>query len=193
MLRIWHVWNIQCRGGRPCPPAREVVRMELRIAGVIPESIVDGPGIRFVIFAQGCNHYCPGCQNPHTHPLDQGKLVATEEIFQEIRAHKLLKGVTFSGGEPFLQPQAFAELGRMVKKHGLDLTVYTGFLFEELLALADLNPAIRDLLELTDLLVDGPFLLEEIDLSLPYRGSRNQRLIKVQESLGRRKVAQLAL
>ncbi len=167
--------------------------MEIRIAGTIPESIVDGPGIRFVVFAQGCNHYCPGCHNPETHPLNGGKVTTVTELYREIKAHKLLKGVTFSGGEPFLQPAAFAELGRKIKGSGMDLVIYTGYLFEELLALAEMDPVIGELLQLADLLVDGPFLLEERDLSLPYRGSRNQRLIKVQESLYSGRAVQLAV
>lgn len=161
--------------------------MEIRIAGTVAESIVDGPGIRFVVFAQGCQHRCPGCQNPETHPLDGGKLTTVEELFDQIKEQKLLKGVTFSGGEPFLQAPAFAQLGKLVKASGLDLVVYTGYLFEELLAWQKEEPAVGELLEQTDLLVDGPFLLAERDLNLPYRGSRNQRILKVKESLKQRR------
>lgn len=157
--------------------------MKIRIAGTVAESLVDGPGIRFVVFAQGCKHHCPGCHNPETHPLDGGKLTTVEELYDQIKKQKLLRGVTFSGGEPFLQASAFAQLGRLVKASGLDLVVYTGYLFEELLALQKQEPAVGELLEQADILVDGPFLLNERDLSLPYRGSRNQRIIDVKESL----------
>lgn len=162
--------------------------MEIRIAGTVAESVVDGPGIRFTIFAQGCKHHCPGCHNPETHPLSGGQETTVEELYRQIRQQKLIKGVTFSGGEPFLQAPAFAHLARLIKTLGLDLVVYTGFLFEELLALKEKEPAVGELLEQADLLVDGPFILEERDLSLPYRGSRNQRIIKVKESLEQKKL-----
>ena len=150
---------------------------ELRIAGIEPESVVDGEGIRYVVFVQGCPHRCPGCHNPETHPFDGGRVANIQELFEEIRENPLLKGVTFSGGEPFCQPKPLAELARLVHGIGKDVTTYTGYLYEELLNMQD--PDVVDLLAQTDTLIDGPFILAERDLTLPFRGSRNQRIIQL--------------
>lgn len=152
----------------------------VRICGVEPESIVDGRGIRYVVFTQGCPHRCPGCHNPQTHPFDGGKVVDIGELFGEIRENPLLKGVTFSGGEPFCQPEPLAELAKMAHGTGLDVTVYTGYLYEELLAMK--NPAVDALLAQTDTLIDGLFILAERDLTLRFRGSRNQRVIDMNQT-----------
>ena len=106
--------------------------MTVRIAGIVRESIVDGPGIRFVVFTQGCPHHCPGCHNPESHDPKSGYDCEIDKIMTEIEKDPLLKGVTFSGGEPFMQPEPLAELAQKVKEHGLDLFIYTGFLFEDL-------------------------------------------------------------
>jgi len=150
---------------------------EIRIAGIEPESVVDGEGIRYVIFTQGCPHRCPGCHNPETHTFDGGRVADIEELFAEIRENPLLKGVTFSGGEPFCQPKPLAELARRVHGIGRDVTTYTGYLYEDLLKMPD--PDVAALLAQTDTLIDGPFILAEKDLTLPFRGSRNQRIIKL--------------
>jgi anaerobic ribonucleoside-triphosphate reductase activating protein len=157
--------------------------MELRLAGTIKESVVDGPGLRFVVFAQGCRHACKGCHNPETWDPLGGTAVAVEDLLGQIKAEKLIKGVTFSGGEPFLQATPLAWLGREVKKLGLDLITFTGYTWERLLALAQEDRAVEDLLRLTDYLVDSPFILAERDLELAFRGSRNQRIIEVAKSL----------
>lgn len=153
---------------------------ELNVCGVEPESIVDGKGIRFVVFVQGCPHRCPGCHNPQTHPFEGGTPMTVDSLFRRICKNPLLKGVTFSGGEPFCQPGPLAELGRMVHGRGLDVTTYTGYLYEELLDLH--RPGVDALLEQTDILVDGPFLQEQKDLTLHFRGSRNQRVINLCET-----------
>lgn len=162
--------------------------MELQIAGIVKESIVDGPGIRYAVFVQGCPHHCPGCHNPQTHPFEGGRAVTTEEIFGEFQKDPLLKGITFSGGEPFCQAAPLAELAGLVHGIGKDVVVFTGYTYEQLLALED--PAARALLEGTDLLIDGPFLLEEKDLGLRFRGSGNQRLIDMGKT---RKAGKLVL
>lgn len=157
---------------------------KLRIANIIEESIVDGPGVRFVIFAQGCNHHCNGCQNPQTFDLNGGKLVDVNEIFSAVRQNPLLSGVTFSGGEPFLQSDAFCTLARMVKKIGLSVMAYTGYIFEELLTGGkDSSPERVDLIKNIDILVDGPFVLEKKSMDLKFKGSSNQRIIDVKKSL----------
>ena len=152
----------------------------IRIAGIVRESIVDGRGLRFVVFGQGCPHRCPGCHNPQTHDFEGGRWVPIRQIAQEIRKNPLLQGVTFSGGEPFCQISAFAELARQVRAlpGRLDLTVYSGYTYEQLLAL----PGASELLALCDYLVDGPFLLAERDLYLRFRGSRNQRYLDLNRS-----------
>ena len=154
----------------------------LRLAGVVRESIVDGPGIRMTVFGQGCPHRCKGCHNPETHDPEGGYISHPENILKAIDQNPLLQGVTFSGGEPFLQAEAFAELGAEIKKRGLHLVTYTGYTFEQLLAGME-NPGWRELLAVTDMLVDGRFVLEERSLNLLFRGSKNQRLIDVPKSL----------
>lgn len=153
-----------------------------RIAGVTTESIVDGPGIRGTIFFQGCPHACPGCHNLETWRNDGGKEIVISDIIGLLNLNPLVTGVTFSGGEPFQQAPAAAALGKLLRELGLNLWVYTGYTWEFLLN--NLNrPGYQELLNLAEVLVDGPFVLEQRDLSLLFRGSANQRLIKVAESL----------
>lgn len=157
--------------------------MELRIAGIAKESVVDGPGLRFVVFTQGCPHRCPGCHNPHTHDPNGGDLVDTDEILRMVEATKLIRGVTFSGGEPFLQAAPLAFLAGQIKAMDLDIVTYSGYVFEQLVARSSQNGGVRQLLVQTDLLVDGPYRMAERDLGLAFRGSRNQRLVNVPHSL----------
>lgn len=157
--------------------------MEIRIAGTVSESIVDGPGFRYAIFVQGCPHNCPGCHNPQTHDFDGGRLVDTDELFNECIADPLNKGVTFSGGEPFCQPKPLYELGKRFKERGLSLWCYSGWTLEELRAKAEMKDDVTHLLSILDVLVDGRFIEERKSLSLPFRGSDNQRLIDVPLSL----------
>lgn len=152
----------------------------LELAGLVRDSIVDGPGLRTVFFSQGCPHHCPGCHNPETWPFSGGTPAAEEDLFTIVRENPLCRGVTFSGGEPFAQAEGFARLGRMLKEAGYEVASYTGYTFEQLLGG---TPAQRELLETIDVLIDGPFLLEERTLELSFRGSRNQRVLHVPESL----------
>ena len=156
---------------------------KLKIAGIIRESIVDGPGIRFVVFAQGCSHRCPGCHNPQTHDPEGGNWITTDRILEEVAKNPILKGVTFSGGEPFEQPKAMAELAKGVKEMGLDLISYSGYTFEELLEMAEEDKDIRYIIEQCRMIIDGRFIEEQKTLALPFRGSTNQRLVDVQASL----------
>ena len=164
------------------------IKTELRISDIINESIVDGSGIRMVIFAQGCLHHCPGCHNPGTHALSAGRLVDIHSILDSIKKNPLLDGVTLSGGEPFEQAAAFAELAREVQHLGLNIWTYTGYTYEYLHSLKAEHSEWGSLLEQTDILVDGPFKLEEKDLLLPFRGSKNQRIIDVPQSRRQGKV-----
>lgn len=147
----------------------------IKIAGTVDDSIVDGEGYRFAIFVQGCPHHCPGCHNPQTHDFAAGRLEDTEKLYLLIKSNPLLSGVTFSGGEPFCQPEPLTGLARRLHADGLDIWAYTGYTLEQLMAMH--RQEIDDLLAEVDVLVDGPFILAERDLTLPFRGSTNQRII----------------
>ena len=151
------------------------------MAGIAGDSIVDGPGIRTAYFAQGCPHHCEGCHNPETWDFEGGTPMDTETLADIARANPLCRGVTFSGGEPFSQAEGFAELAERLKADGYEIASYTGYTFEHLRDAG--TDAQKRLLSLLDVLVDGPFVLAERSLDLPFRGSRNQRLIDVPKSL----------
>ena len=160
--------------------------MDIRIAGTVDDSIVDGPGFRYTVFTQGCSHHCPGCHNPETHDFAGGRTVDTDAIVAQMRANPLLDGLTLSGGDPMEQPAPCAELARQAHALGLNVWCYTGYTLEQLLQEADPNR--MALLRETDVLVDGPFLLAQRSLELKYCGSRNQRLIDVPASLAQGQV-----
>jgi anaerobic ribonucleoside-triphosphate reductase activating protein len=149
--------------------------MKMRIAGIVDDSIVDGDGLRLSVFTQGCPHHCVGCQNPDTHAASGGRDEDTENILARIDENPLLTGITFSGGEPILQPAPLTRLAKEAHKRGLDVWSYTGYTLEELLAKK--NPAIDALLRVLDVLVDGPYEERLRDLTLNFRGSSNQRII----------------
>lgn len=153
--------------------------MLLRVAGIVNDSIVDGPGIRMTVFVQGCKHNCKGCHNPDTHPLDGGELIDTAEIAARAFDNPLLDGLTFSGGEPFLQCEALTELAGLVRQKGLNVITYTGFVWEELIK----DATALELIKLCSYVIDGPFILEQKSLMLKFRGSKNQRIIDVKASL----------
>lgn len=156
--------------------------VQLRIAGIINESIADGPGIRMVVFTQGCSHSCPGCHNPQTHPYDAGEVLEIEKILNDIKKNPLLDGITLSGGDPFEQASACSILAGEVKKLGLTVITYTGYTYEQLLELSEQREGYAGLLKNTDLLVDGPFILGRKALLLKFRGSANQRIIDMEKT-----------
>ncbi len=152
----------------------------IKISGITPESIVDGEGIRYVIFTQGCPHHCYGCHNPSTHSFEEGKLISVDELLSDIAKNKTyIDGITLSGGEPFCQANQCSIIAREVQKMELSVWCYTGYIFEELLERTEM----LELLQYVDVLVDGPFILEERSLALDFCGSRNQRIIDVRTSL----------
>lgn len=153
----------------------------IEVAGLVPESITDGPGLRFTVFCQGCPHHCFECHNPETWPFEGGTFMSAEEIFAQVQKNPLLKGVTFSGGEPMCQAEGFCALARLLKQSGYEVAVYSGYTFEELYENG--TPAQKELLFLCDVLVDGPFVLSLRNLDLAFRGSSNQRLVNLPESL----------
>ena len=160
---------------------------ELRLSAPVQfDSIVDGEGLRAVIWTQGCPHGCPGCHNPQTHAFDGGTSVASESILEQLKAHFYLDGVTFSGGEPMAQAAACGELAQAVHQLGMNVWCYTGYTWEALMEAQD--PDQRAFLEQIDVLIDGPFLLAQKSLNLRFRGSANQRLIDVKASLKAQRV-----
>ena len=155
----------------------------LRIAGIEPESFVDGPGIRMTIFTQGCHHNCPGCQNPQTHDFNGGHFIDIDEILEMIEENPLLDGITFSGGDPMDQAAALIPLAREIKERGLNLVIFTGYTYERLMDFAPERPDMFELLTFADILIDGPFIMAKKSLEIKFRGSTNQRIIDVQQSL----------
>ena len=155
----------------------------MRIAGLVQDSIVDGPGLRFTVFTQGCVHNCEGCHNPDTHDPRGGTESTASAVIEKMLSNPMTDGVTLTGGEPFLQAAGCAEIAAAAHEKGLNVWTYSGYTFEELLELADKNKDIAALLHGTDVLVDGRFVLGERSLALKWRGSKNQRVIDVLRSL----------
>ncbi len=164
--------------------------MNLRLAGYQVDSIVDGPGVRLALFVQGCSRRCPGCHNPETHDPHGGSDASLDQLIGLIACCRGIDGVTISGGEPFEQATATAALAVRIAQQGLDLAIYSGYTFEELLVKSANDRDVRTMLDAGRLLVDGPFILDEQDLTLPFRGSRNQRLIDLPLSLKKNKAVE---
>lgn len=159
--------------------------MKVKLASDLQEdSIVDGTGIRTVIWFQGCLHNCKGCQNPETHDLDKGFLVDLEDIFESIDNLKYQDGITLSGGDPFFQVEPALEIAKYAHEHNLNVWAYTGFTFEALLK----DKEKMKLLNEVDVLVDGRFMEDKKSLNCKFRGSTNQRIIDVKKSLSSKEV-----
>ncbi len=152
----------------------------LDLAGIVSDSVVDGPGIRVAIFSQGCPHHCPGCHNPETWDFGTGTGIDEETVVEIVKSNPLCRGVTFSGGEPFAQAEGFTKLARLLKEEGYELASYSGYTFEELICG---TPAQRELLGELDILIDGRFEQSLKSLEVPFRGSTNQRVVDVKASL----------
>ena len=155
----------------------------IKIAGIVKESIVDGPGIRLVVFTQGCVHNCEGCHNPETHSFSHGYYMEIEEIINMVKENPLLDGITLTGGEPFHQGRNCAILANKVKAMGLNIVTYTGYTFEEIVNEMEINNSWKELLLATDILIDGKFDIEKKSMLLKFRGSSNQRIIDVKKYL----------
>lgn len=167
--------------------------MKIQIAGIVPESIVDGPGFRYTVFVQGCPHNCPGCHNPDSHDMCGGTSMETGEIISQIEENELIDGVTLSGGEPFAQAEACARIAEAACARGLTVWVYSGYTFEQLLKGAQKREDWASLLAAADVLIDGPYQQENRSLALRFRGSKNQRLIDLPASLASASVVEYAL
>ncbi len=163
---------------------------KIRIAGYVDDSIVDGPGIRFTIFTQGCAHHCFNCHNPETWAFDKGKDVDIDELISKIKRNPLLQGITLSGGDPLYQVSACLELVKKVKElnSDLDIIIYTGFTFEELANNFKKNKDLLSLLKLSDILIDGKYEDSLRDLTLRFRGSSNQRVINLKKTFLEEKI-----
>lgn len=143
------------------------------VMGTVDDSIVDGDGIRFTVFVQGCPHHCVGCHNPQSWEMKQDNMVSLYDLYKVVEDNPLSSGITFSGGEPFLYAPQLAVLAQAVHALGKDVWSFSGWTYEWLAQ----NEHAKALLDNVDVLVDGPFLLTERDLTLKFRGSRNQRVI----------------
>lgn len=166
---------------------------KVRLAGIAYESLVNGPGLRRVLFAQGCNHNCEGCFNQETHGIKGGTLKDMDKIIDDIIGNPLLKGVTFSGGDPLQQADKFAYIAKKLKERELNIWCYTGYTFEYIIEHQNEHKGWTELLEYIDVLVDGPFKIEEKEDGLRFRGSSNQRIIDIPESILKNKVIELKI
>jgi anaerobic ribonucleoside-triphosphate reductase activating protein len=162
----------------------------MRLSGITPESLVDGPGLRYVIFTQGCTHQCPHCHNPETWDTGDGEEYTVKQIVRLIKQQKKTKqGVTFSGGEPFLQAAELAEAALAARKIDWDVVTYTGYTYEELLDLINGgDDGVKALLSATDILIDGRYDHKLRSITLQFRGSSNQRVIDMAKTRERGQV-----
>ncbi|MDO5517879.1 MAG: anaerobic ribonucleoside-triphosphate reductase activating protein [Clostridium sp.] len=163
----------------------------IRLSGIAYESLVNGPGMRRVFFAQGCNHHCKGCFNPDTHDFNGGEERDMDELIKDVLDNPILRGVTFSGGDPWEQADKFAYMAKAFKDNNLNVWSYTGYTFEYILAHKDEHTGWNELLNNIDVLVDGRFEEDMTQDGLKFRGSVNQRIIDVKESLKSGKVLTL--
>ena len=155
---------------------------KVRLAGIAYESLVNGPGLRRVFFAQGCGHNCKGCFNPSTHDFNGGELRDIDDLVNDIKVNPMIKGVTFSGGDPFYQAEAFLYMADKIKSLNLNIWCYTGYKIEYILD-NGLGKSAITLLRNIDVLVDGKFMEDKKDDKLKFRGSSNQRIIDVKKTI----------
>ena len=158
----------------------------MRIYGLVQDSIVDGPGLRFSCFVQGCPHKCFGCHNPDSHDANGGTEMSIDDVIKEMLRSPITDGLTLTGGEPFAQAEDCLTLTKVAHANGMNVWAYSGWTFEHILDNG--TDAQKELLHELDVLIDGPFIISERSLILNWRGSRNQRVIDVQASLACNKI-----
>lgn len=161
---------------------------KVRLSGIAYESLVNGPGLRRVFFAQGCKHNCKGCFNPETHDFEGGEEFNIDSLIDDVKSNPMLKGITFSGGDPLEQGESFAYMAKRFKEIGLNIWVFTGYKFEYILENLDKIAGWRELIENIDVLVDGRFEETLKNDNIKFKGSSNQRIIDVKSSLMEKKV-----
>lgn len=152
----------------------------MRLAGIVEESVVDGPGIRLVYFMQGCKHNCRGCHNPQTHNPDGGSEYVIEDLKNAYLNNTLCDGVTFSGGDPMLQADELLPLIKWFAERHVHIIMYTGFTYEEIISTG--SESQREILHYIDWLIDGRYVDTLRSMSVKYRGSSNQRIILTKET-----------
>lgn len=163
----------------------------IRLSGIAYESLVNGPGMRRVFFSQGCRHNCEGCFNPDTHNFSGGEDRNMDELIEDVLKNPIIKGVTFSGGDPFERAENFAYMAKKFKEANLNIWSYTGYTFEYIINNLDKISGWRDLLNNIDVLVDGKFEKDMMEDGLRFRGSINQRIIDVKKTLQENKICEL--
>lgn len=161
---------------------------KIRLAGIAYESLVNGPGMRRVFFSQGCKHNCKGCFNPDTHDFNGGEEKDMDELLKDVLCNPIIKGVTFSGGDPFERADKFSYMAKILKDNNKNIWCYTGYTFEEIMNNIENNEGWKDLISNIDILVDGKFEEDKKEEGLKFRGSSNQRIINVKESLKSKKI-----
>lgn len=167
------------------------MKIRLAMPEIQPDSVVDGEGVRAVIWTQGCPHNCLGCHNPETHSFDSGYVIDTSCIKEQISKLEFHNGITFSGGDPIMQIEACLDIAKYAKSLGLNIWCYTGFTFEDLLFIANKKPIIKDFLNTIDVLVDGKFMIDKKTYDAVFRGSSNQRIIDTKKSLKKNKAIEV--
>ena len=163
----------------------------IRLAGIAYESLVNGPGIRRVFFSQGCNHNCKGCFNPETHDFLGGEEKNINELIEDVYKNPMIKGITFSGGDPFERAEEFAYMAKAFKEKNLNIWSYTGYTFEYIINNLESRTGWKELINNLDVLVDGRFEEDKAVDGLKFRGSTNQRIIDLKKSLKENKVYEL--
>ncbi|NFL88673.1 anaerobic ribonucleoside-triphosphate reductase activating protein [Clostridium botulinum] len=161
---------------------------KIRLSGIAYESLVNGPGIRRVFFSQGCNHNCKGCFNPDTHDFNGGEERSIDELIEDVLCNPMIKGITFSGGDPFERADEFSYMAKIFKENNKNIWCYTGYTFEYINDNLERNKGWKDLINNLDVLVDGKFEEDKKEDGLKFKGSSNQRIIDVKESLKSNKV-----
>lgn len=164
------------------------MKKTIRLSGIAYESLVNGPGMRRVFFSQGCKHDCKGCFNPDTHNFFGGEEMDMDFLIKDVLENPILKGVTFSGGDPFERAEEFAYMAKEFKKGKLSVWCYTGYTFEEILEGSISNKSWDELIKNIDVLIDGKFDIDKKVDGLKFKGSSNQRIIDVKESLNKKKI-----
>lgn len=160
----------------------------IRLSGIAYESLVNGPGMRRVFFSQGCKHNCKGCFNPDTHSFDGGEEKNMDELIKDVLRNPMIKGVTFSGGDPFERAEEFSYMAKKFRENNINVWSYTGYMFEDIMSNLDIRNGWKELINNIDVLVDGRFEEDKKEEGLKFRGSSNQRIIDIPKSIKSNKI-----